>query len=136
MFYTAFIHRAAEGGTYGISFPDVPGCIGAGDTFEEAVSDGAAALALHVEGLIEDGDEVPAPRDMAAILDDPALAEEREGAILVAVPLILDEGSSRRVNISLDAGLLRAIDAAARARGLNRSAFLASAARKEIEGVA
>ncbi|MYK33254.1 MAG: CopG family transcriptional regulator, partial [Boseongicola sp. SB0670_bin_30] len=31
-------------------------------------------------------------------------------------------------------GLLKAIDDAARARGMNRSAFLASAARKEVAG--
>jgi metal-responsive CopG/Arc/MetJ family transcriptional regulator len=35
-------------------------------------------------------------------------------------------------HISLDLGLLEAIDAAARERGQTRSAFLASAARREI----
>jgi metal-responsive CopG/Arc/MetJ family transcriptional regulator len=50
------------------------------------------------------------------------------------VPLMLDLGSPRRVNVSLDYGLLQAIDAAARARGMTRSAFLSSAARKELAG--
>jgi metal-responsive CopG/Arc/MetJ family transcriptional regulator len=36
--------------------------------------------------------------------------------------------------LSLDAGLLDAIDEAAKAHGLTRSAFLASAAREKIEG--
>ena len=36
--------------------------------------------------------------------------------------------------IGSDPGLLAAIDDAAKARGMNRSAFLASAARKEIAG--
>lgn len=39
-----------------------------------------------------------------------------------------------RVNLSLDRGMLAAIDAAASARRLTRSSFLAEAARNEIEG--
>ena len=48
------------------------------------------------------------------------------------VPLLLDKGRPTRANISIDAGLLEAIDAAAKQRGLTRSAFLASAARDKI----
>jgi len=56
----------------------------------------------------------------------------RQGAVLASVPLIKDTGRAVRVNVSLDAGTLAAIDAAASARGLTRSAFLASAAREKI----
>ena len=41
--------------------------------------------------------------------------------------------SPRRVNISLDYGLLQAIDDEAKRRGMTRSAFLSSAARNEIQ---
>ncbi len=51
------------------------------------------------------------------------------------IPLLLDSGRTVRANISLDAALLDAIAAAARERGLSRSAFLASAARDKIMGV-
>src|SRR5450756_729220 len=47
---------------------------------------------------------------------------------------LLDSGRAVRANLSLDAGLLDAIDEAAKAHGLTRSAFLASAAREKIEG--
>ena len=40
----------------------------------------------------------------------------------------------RRVDVSLDHGLLHAIDEEAKQRGMTRSAFLSSAARNEIEG--
>jgi metal-responsive CopG/Arc/MetJ family transcriptional regulator len=50
----------------------------------------------------------------------------------VIVPLIFDSGRPARANLSLDSGLLQAIDEAAQARGLTRSAFLASAAREKI----
>src|SRR5260370_483265 len=42
-------------------------------------------------------------------------------------------GRPARADLSLDAGLLSAIDEAAAARGLTRSAFLAGAAREKIE---
>ena len=48
------------------------------------------------------------------------------------IPLLLDSGRTVRANVTFDAALLEAIDAAAQARGLTRSAFLASAARDKI----
>jgi hypothetical protein len=66
---------------------------------------------------------------------DPEVAAAlAEGAALAIVPLLLDSGRAVRANLSLDAGLLDAIDEAAKAHGLTRSAFLASAAREKIEG--
>lgn len=134
MRYLAFIHTTADksGTTFGISFPDFPGCVSVGDTIEDAVANGGKALAFHIEGMIEDGDPVPAARSTAAIKDDPDLADWRDGADLAWVPVVFDDGSPRRVNLSLDKGLLDAIDAEARRRGMTRSAFVSSAARKEI----
>ena len=50
----------------------------------------------------------------------------------IIIPLVRDRGSTTRINVSLDLGLLEAIDAAARERGQTRSAFLASAAQREL----
>jgi hypothetical protein len=91
-----------------------------------------AALALHVEGLIEDGTTLSTPRTAAAIKTDPDLVTWQAGADFVWIPLISDVGSPRRVNISLDSDLLAAIDAEAKRRNMTRSALLASAVRKEI----
>ena len=132
MRYVSFIHHDEAG--YGVSFPDFPGCVSVGDTVDDAVLHGSEALAFHVEGLLEDGEAIPAPRSIDAIKADPDLAEWRRGADFVLIPLLLDRGSSRRVNISLDRGLLEAIDDEARQRRMTRSAFLATAARHEIEG--
>lgn len=131
MRYIAFIHKDPDS-AYGVSFPDMPGCFSAGDTIDEAVRNAVDALSGHVRMLEADGDKVPAPRDFDAIMADPALAEDREGAMTTIVSLVRDRGSSTRINVSLDLGLLEAIDAAARDRGQTRSAFLASAARREI----
>lgn len=133
MFYTAFIHKDADS-DYGVSFPDFPGCVAVEASMAEALRSARAALALHVCGMRAQGEAIPAPRSLDAVLNDADLADWRAGATVATVPLIEDRGGARRVNVSLDPGLLEAIDAEAAARGLNRSAFLASAARKEIAG--
>lgn len=133
MQYVTFIHSDDAPG-FGVSFPDFPGCVTQGDTLDDALRLGREALAFHVECMIKDGESVPAPRSAADINADADLAEWRTGASIAYTPLLIDRGSPRRVNISIDAGLLAAIDDAAADRGMNRSAFLASAARKEISG--
>ncbi len=130
MRYVAFIHRDRN---YGVSFPDFPGCVSVGDSISEAVRPGSEALALHVEGMLRDGETIPPPRSIDDIHADPSLADWRRGADLAWIPLLLDRGSSRRVNISLDRGLLEAIDEEAKRRRMTRSAFLAPAACREIE---
>jgi predicted RNase H-like HicB family nuclease len=41
--------------------PDLPGCAAAGDTLEEVEREMRAAIALHLEGLSEDGAPIPEP---------------------------------------------------------------------------
>lgn len=52
----------------------------------------------------------------------------------MSVPYIPADTALARVNISIERGLLRAIDETARARGMTRSSFLASSARRELTG--
>ena len=131
MRYLAFVHKEPDS-IYGVSFPDFPGCISAGDTLDEALANASEALQGHVRMMEADGETVPLPRSLDAIQADRTLDEDREGAVLSAVHLIRDLGSTTRINLSLDLGLLKAIDEEARARKQTRSAFLASAARREL----
>ena len=101
MRYIAFIHGDEASG-FGISFPDFPGCVSDGDTVEDAIRRGSEALSFHVDGMLEDGEPVPPPRFVQSVKVDPELTEWRKGADFAFVPLILDKGSPRRVNISLD----------------------------------
>ena len=103
MRYVSFIHRDKAG--YGVSFPDFPGCVSVGDTANDAIRHGREALAFHVEGLAEDSEANPEPRTIDAIEADPELADWCREADLVLIPLLLDRGSSRRVNISLAEGV-------------------------------
>ena len=121
MRYVAFIHRDDDTG-FGISFPDFPGCVAVGDTVDNAIRRGCEALAFHVEGLREDRAQTPPPRSFDEIKADPALADWRRGAEFAFVPLILDRNASRRIDISIDRGLLDAIDDETGQRRVTRSA--------------
>ena len=113
---------------YGVHFPDLPGCFSAADDLNDVVPNAVEAMELWLEDQSE-----PAASDIARIRE---LAAEdlAEGAFLVAVPRVTTAGKLTRVNLSLDMGTLAAIDAAASARKLTRSGFLAEAARNEIQG--
>jgi predicted RNase H-like HicB family nuclease len=82
--YIALVHKD-EGTSYGVSFPDVPGCISAGDTFEEAVANAAEALAGHFKLIEADGEPIPAPRSFEELRRDPDFAQDSAGAILTMV---------------------------------------------------
>jgi len=130
--YVALVDGKA--GAYGVTVPDLPGCTSAGKTTDEALRNAVEAVRLWAEDAIADGEELPPPRSAEALRADPEIAAAiATGAALAIVPLLLDTGRPAKANLSIDAGLLAAIDEAAKVRGLTRSAFLASAAREKIE---
>ncbi|OPB28398.1 type II toxin-antitoxin system HicB family antitoxin [Bartonella sp. WD12.1] len=55
-----------------------------------------------------------------------------EGAFLIQVPFIENDSEVVRTNISIERGLLHAIDDCAQERSLTRSAFLATVACHEL----
>ncbi len=121
-------------GAYGIVVPDLPGCTSGAATTDEALKNAAEAIRLWVEDAIADDEKIPKPRSAEQLRKDKDVARAlAEGAALAIVPLVMDSGRPAKANLSLDSGLLHAIDEAASARGLTRSSFLASAAREKIE---
>lgn len=50
-----------EGGGFLISFPDLPGLISDGETYEEAIQNGREAFAEWIDGWLEMGRKVPHP---------------------------------------------------------------------------
>lgn len=64
--FLAFFRRVTSGG-FSIDFPDLPGCISAGDTVEEAMTMVREALSLHLFGLIEDNESIPHASDLLKI---------------------------------------------------------------------
>ena len=126
--FLALIHKDA-GSDYGVSFPDVPGCITAAPTLDDARDLAAEALALHVNGMIEDGQAVPEPSTLDAVMADRG---HRDG-VAILVPLIPDAAGVMRVDVTLPADVLERIDRHAAERGLDRSAVLTRAAREMMD---
>ena len=130
--YVAIVDGAP--GAYGVVVPDLAGCTSGGATIDEALRNAVEAVTLWVEDARADGEKIPRPRPAEKLRDDPEVAAVlAAGGALAYVPLVLDAARPVKANLSLDAGLLNAIDEAAARRGLTRSAFLASAAREKIK---
>jgi len=125
--YFALVEKDA-GSAFGIRFPDIPGCFSAADTAEEILPNASEALQLWAEDM-----PLPEPSPHASIISRPDVREALKlGGYLVSVPLIENDTAIVRANVTFERGVLRAIDAAAKQRGITRSAFLANAAKKEI----
>lgn len=119
--YVALIHKDADS-DYGVSFPDLPGCITAGVTLDEALSMAKEALALHIEGLLEENQDVPASTPIDQL--------DRDDAALVAAIEVPDNLRVERINITVPALVLRRIDAFAERRGMTRSGLFVEAAQQ------
>ena len=65
--YLIVIERADDGG-YGAWAPDLPGCVALGDSLEECEHEMREAIAFHLEGLREQGEPVPPPTAIAAVM--------------------------------------------------------------------
>jgi predicted RNase H-like HicB family nuclease len=118
MEYIAYLHKDAKS-DYGVSFPDFPGCVTAGSTLEEARSMAAEALSLHVAGMVEDGEAIPAPSTLDDLRSDPAM----KGAVAFLVA-VKEPERTVRINITARESQIHEIDARARTLGLTRSAYM------------
>ena len=121
MNYIAFLHKDSKS-DFGVSFKDFPGCITAGRTLEEARMMAVEALNLHIKGMVEDGETIPAP----SVLDDVAKDSAMRGAVALLVSAKFEE--TTRVNISLTSSQIDKIDQLAERKGMSRSAYVVQAA--------
>jgi predicted RNase H-like HicB family nuclease len=126
--YIAIVHKEAKS-DFGVSFPDFPGCVTAGQTVDEAKDLAQEALALHINGMVEDGDQLPPPSKLEDIMADEDSAEA-VAYLVVSVPDT--KPRTVRVNITVPEMTLKQIDAAAKKRGMSRSSFLVHLAQNEI----
>ena len=123
MDYIAYLHKDGKS-DFGVSFPDFPGCITAGRTLEKARRLAPEALALHIQGMIEDGETIPQPSTLDQLQSD----ADRRGAVCFLVSVDPAADKAVRVNITARASQIRKIDDLADQAGLTRSAFLVQSA--------
>ena len=130
MDYIAYLHKDRTS-DFGVSFPDFPGCVTAGRTLEEARRMAGEALALHVRGMIEDGERIPEPSSLDDLADDPAM----KGAVAILVSLPAPE-KTVRINISVAENQLQQIDRLAEEASLSRSAYMVRASVSNVVSAA
>ena len=129
--YIALLHKDADS-DFGVSFPDLPGCVSAGTTLDDARAMAEEALALHLAGLLEDGEAIPEPSGLDAVMAD---AANRDGvAVLISAPVLA--ARAVRVNITLPEDLLADVDRYAQDHGMSRSGLLATAVRRFVRPAA
>ncbi len=125
--YIALLRKEADS-DYGVEFPDLPGCVTAGTSLDDAAAMAREALDFHLEGLAVEGQPRPKPSALADIL----AKAESSGALPVLVPAAKPKGRAARVSVTIEEHLLAEIDAEAGPGG--RSGFLAQAARNALGG--
>ncbi|KAB2850127.1 MAG: ribbon-helix-helix protein, CopG family [Hyphomicrobiaceae bacterium] len=127
--YIAYIYKDPNS-SFGVSFPDLPGCYGTGETYDEAIENAKISLREYANAVGEDGGNMPEPRTHGDLLADTKVAIEFDkAAYAVEVPLVT-VGVRRRVNLSIDDRVLAAIDRACHVANISRSAMLAEAAKE------
>ena len=125
--YIAFFERDPEVKGFGVIFPDLPGCVSHGKTYEDAVRMAHEALALYA-----DGEEMPKPRTLEEIQEtweDWKKWKSKYNFTVEHISLLPLNGKKERFNVTLDAGLVARMDRVTK----NRSAFLAEAALRLLE---
>lgn len=81
-----------------IEFPDLPGCLPCADTLDEAMKNAEEAMALHIYGMEQDGEEIPQPSVMTDIKHEP---NEVLAVVSVFMPPFRDKIVNRFVKKTL-----------------------------------
>lgn len=123
MRYPIAIEIGNETTAFGVIVPDLSGCFSAGDTLDEAIDNAKEAITLHIDGLLDDNETIPAPSPVSRY----SSSAEYAGSIWALVeidPAILDD-KAERVNITLPRRVLARLDAKAKEAGETRSGYIA-----------
>ena len=107
--YLAIFEPGEDG--YSVYFPDIPGCVSYGETFEQARQAAAVALGLHHYGMEKDGETIPAPSGHPAV-DPETAAGYLISPVTVFPSIIRNELDNRRVktNVTIPAWLKEAAE--------------------------
>jgi predicted RNase H-like HicB family nuclease len=109
---------------YHATFPDLSGCEAVGRDLAELLVHARAAVMANLELIERGGDAWPPATPIERI-------ERAAGVIPIPIDVSVDDPPIR-VNISLGERLVQRLDAAAEARGMTRSGFIAQAVRASL----
>lgn len=118
-------------GDFGVTVPDLPGCFSAGKDLDDALLSAKEAIELHLEGISEDGEEVPTPHSLKDLQADPEYAGVAWAIVDIDVTRYM--GKAEKINVTLPGNLIRRIDEqVSKTPGESRSGFLAKAAVRRL----
>lgn len=67
MKYAVVIEKGDK--SFGAYVPDLPGCVAVGETREEVISLIREAIEFHLDGMKEDGEDMPEPHSEAEYVE-------------------------------------------------------------------
>jgi predicted RNase H-like HicB family nuclease len=108
---------------FSVVFPDFPGLITAGDTYEETLQMAHEALVGHMEVLRNCNEHIPEPRTIELIQEtweDWNEWRNNYSFFIVPITMLSQSKKSKVINIELDESLLERIDMVTS----NRSEFI------------
>ncbi|MBS9780044.1 MAG: type II toxin-antitoxin system HicB family antitoxin [Moraxellaceae bacterium] len=133
MLYPIAIEKGDKKHAYGIIVPDIVGCFSASDEKGDIFHNATEAIALHLEGLLEDGEEIPIATSIDNYIDNP----NYQGMTWALIPIDISKylGKAEKINITLPSNLVHKIDEKVLANKKlykSRSNYLAQLAEKDL----
>jgi len=123
--YPAYFYYDSDG--ISIEFPDLPGCLPCAFNSEEAFTNAKEALGLHLYGMEQDDDEIPAPTPVNGL-------KPEEGGIVtmieVFMPSVREKLNNRFVKKTLS--IPAWLNTQAEEAGVNFSGILQNALKQEL----
>ena len=111
---------------FSVYFPDVPGCVSCGDSFDRALQAAQEALGLHLYGIEKDGESLPQRTDKIP----PVGNGEMVVPVSVYPDMVKDELNNRREKTTVT--IPHWLKSAAEAEGLNYSRLLENAIKENL----
>ena len=123
--FPAFLYYDDDG--ISIEFPDLPGCLPCADTTEDAFRNAREALGLHLFGMEQDGEQVPAPTPIQQLSPE-------DGAVVsmveVFMPAVRERMNTKMVKKTLT--IPAWLNALALENGVNFSQVLQDALKSRL----
>ena len=121
--FVALVKGSQEAG-YTASFPDMPACSARGADVAGLIVGARRAVLDHLQALADAGEAWPKATPIEQLGVEP-------GVIAILIDVAIDDPPIR-VNVSLGERLVQRLDAAAEARGMTRSGFIAQSVRMSL----
>jgi len=115
---------AAEGGGYHATFPDLPDCVADAGNLGELLVKARETLLTRLESAGGAGEAWPTATPIEDVVTGPDVMK-------IPIDVAVDDPPIR-VNVSLGERLVQRLDAAAEARGMTRSGFIAHSVRASL----